>query len=507
MEDKLAPESISQKGGGNTKIKERRNSIKELYHSRKYLFIALGLISIICSLFLLLAHTTEYTASVMICPAVQHQVKEYFETEGDETVLIREHIADLPLAVYPSLLRSPEVQRAVVRDLYEIGYKYGKYRINLMEYFVIEDITYAFEKLNEITTAKLDAGNSAVKLSVRTRHPELSRQILDNYVHSLKKYITQWNNLEFQYSEAELISRLDYIYKRASDEYRMNMNDFIFARQGSESSDRRAQSQPFISVNEGYTLSQPERIRFRLSYIPLIAGVLVIIGTLLYYRRLSTTRVVESAEDERRSDNDDLQYELEIMNPRLNKNEDKAKFKAITLMRGPESVETKSGQDVPVEKQEQAGIDTERDEESEAPRPDQELARIYEMGGLIETVDRPDRLNQELLDIVNEVEPAGDTEAEDSGRQFNDDETVTKDESVELDKKKTARKKKSATAKSKSSKTKSSSKTKAKTATKKTTSKKTATAKAKSAPRKSAVNKPKTESSKAKTSKREKVKS
>jgi hypothetical protein len=195
------------------------------------------------------------------------------------------------------------------------------------------------------------------------------------------------------------------------------------------------------------------------------------------------------------------------MNPRLNKNEDKAKFKAITLMRGPESVATKSGQDVPVEKQEQAGIDTERDEESEAPRPDQELARIYEMGGLIETVDRPDRLNQELLDIVNEVEPAGDTEAEDSGRKFNDDETVTKDESVEPDKKKTARKKKSTTAKSKSAKTKSSSKTKAKTAKKKTTSKKTTTAKAKSATRKSVANKSKTESSKAKTSKREKVKS
>lgn len=507
MEDRLAPESISQKGGGKKSIKERKNSFKALYHSRKYLFIALGLISIIFSIFLLLAHTTEYTATVLICPAVQHQVKEYFETDDNETVLIREHLADLPLAVYPSLIKSPAVQRAVVRDLYQVSHKFGKYRINLMEYFAIEDITYAFEKLNEITTVKLDAGSSAVKLSVRSRYPELSRQILDNYVRSLKEYITQWKNHEFRHSQAELISRLDYIYDRASDEYRMNMNDFILALGGSESADRIAQSQPFIAVNEGYTLTQPERIRFRLSYIPLIAGLLVVIGTLLYFRRPVDEKLGQPVGDNTLDETNGLQCELEIISPKISKSEDKTKFKSITLMRGPESAEADSGQDAPEEKQEQAETGASRDQEPEEPRPDQELARIYEMGGLIETVDRPDRLNQELLDIVNEVEPAGEWDREESDQRPEDENKPTEGKAGDPDKRKNQRKKKSVSPKSKSAKPRSTTKSKAKSTPKKSTASKSKTGRAKKTTGKSNTKKSNTASSKAKTSQREKVKS
>jgi hypothetical protein len=514
MEDLHAPEKIKTEGSEETDFSKTKESFKKTIQKRKYLFIALGLISVISSLYLLLAHTTEYTASVLICPKVEEQVIEYYDTTGKSPVLIREHLASLPLKAYPAILRSPQIQHGIISDIYEIGYKYGKYRLNLMEYFALEDLAYAFGHLNQITEIEVDDNHSVVRLSVTTKFPDLSRQVLDNYIRMLKEYMTHQQSQPDENLYSALNQKLEYVYNRSSEMYMINISDFIEAENPAVNSSKDNLSSSFITVPDGFTKAASKPVNRSLALIPIVAGFLVIMFVVTILRN----RKPEQADAESDDPNDlikNLQFALEMPEENRSKSDQMMTVKAITLKRGEECTETPVGEKQHEEKQVETQEKCDSKQENQTTefdkdkRQDLELAKIYAMTDCDNIVERPDRLNEEFLDIINAVEAGGEPETDEERTESSQVEIpINRLKGIEQDTK--AKKSKSSAKKSESSKSKQSRTTKGKqtarkTSAKKSTAKQKSSTKAKSTAQKTARKTTKSSTTRKKTSRAKKV--
>jgi hypothetical protein len=133
----------------------------------------------------------SYTASVYIYPESEFKIENAANPvmENNYTVFLKNN--DIPFETYAAILRSPQIQLDLLQKNYSVNFKYRHYDMDLMQYFSLNNITYALQELNDITEIDAIDNSGVMKISVTTQYPDLSQQIAESYVNKLEEYLEE----------------------------------------------------------------------------------------------------------------------------------------------------------------------------------------------------------------------------------------------------------------------------------------------------------------------------
>ncbi len=163
----------------------------------------------------------SYTASVYIYPESEFKIENATNPalENNYTVFLKNN--EIPFVTYAAILRSPQIQLDLLQKKYSVNFKYKHYDMDLMQYFSLNNITYALQELNEITEIDAIDNSGVMKISVTTQYPDLSRQIAESYVNKLEEYLEESRQQKIE----DEISMLNETIQAASENTRVDQDE------------------------------------------------------------------------------------------------------------------------------------------------------------------------------------------------------------------------------------------------------------------------------------------
>ncbi|MBD3216969.1 MAG: hypothetical protein GF310_01745 [candidate division Zixibacteria bacterium] len=162
----------------------------------------------------------SYTASVYIYPGAEFKIENAANPvmENNYTIFLKNN--DIPFETYAAILRSPQIQLDVLQKNYSVNFKYKHYDMDLMQYFSLNNITYALQELNDITEIDAIDNSGVMKISVTTQYPDLSQQIAESYVNKLEEYLEESRQQKIE----DEISMLNETIQAASENTQVDQN-------------------------------------------------------------------------------------------------------------------------------------------------------------------------------------------------------------------------------------------------------------------------------------------
>jgi len=91
-------------------------------------------------------------------------------------------------AIYPKVLTSRFMSEEILQHRFDFTYKGKSKSLTLMKYIDAANTDMALRELNEITKVDLDRRTGFITLAVTTDYPELSSQVVKNYLELLDDY-------------------------------------------------------------------------------------------------------------------------------------------------------------------------------------------------------------------------------------------------------------------------------------------------------------------------------
>lgn len=90
--------------------------------------------------------------------------------------------------LFPEILRSRSIQDSVLATRFRFSHNAHPYTLRLSEYFDQENPDKLRSALNDITSVALNKKTGVIEISVETKYPELSRQVLASYLSELESF-------------------------------------------------------------------------------------------------------------------------------------------------------------------------------------------------------------------------------------------------------------------------------------------------------------------------------
>lgn len=251
---------------------------------KKFLFATIAVVSIALTIVLTQSIHKSYTSSVFVYPSGSHLIKGVSTEMPEEAYLLERSGSTIPFESYPMILKSSEVLTHVAGHKYEIDIEFNKYHLDLMDYFRMDNIALAIDRLNSITSIAPAANGEYLQLSVTSKYPDLSRQMITVYIEGLEKYLRTAREKEIalmiehlETTKAE-IAESDTLSRSTRKALEKSLGDRI----GMLALALENPSRDFRTVYQAHTVLNNAFVSKYFYAIPVMAGLIVSLGLLGY---------------------------------------------------------------------------------------------------------------------------------------------------------------------------------------------------------------------------------
>lgn len=173
--------------------------------------------------------------------------------------------------LFPRILRSHTVSDAILKKEYNFKFENKNFNLKLNDYFGTEVPSYLYKNLSDITAIEMDKKTGVISMSVETKYPALSQEILAAYLDELenfnmyKRKSSAGQNVK--YLERELAEHEEELrqaendletYQMANRNWDMTTDPEILKTIGRMKRDITVKSETYLFIRNQYELSRLE---------------------------------------------------------------------------------------------------------------------------------------------------------------------------------------------------------------------------------------------------------
>ncbi|HDS01302.1 MAG TPA: hypothetical protein ENO22_11360 [candidate division Zixibacteria bacterium] len=180
-------------------------SVLSVLSDKKLIVLSILVAAFFCAFIFGIIYKRNYTASVYIYSKPGNEIASDLNRNAQDDHSIFLENGEIPIETYSAILRSPRIQMEILQAKYSVNFKYKHYDMDLLQYFSLNNVSYALQELNDITEINALDNSGVLKISVTTQYPDLSQQIAESYVNALEEYLEKRRQQKIE----EKISLLD----------------------------------------------------------------------------------------------------------------------------------------------------------------------------------------------------------------------------------------------------------------------------------------------------------